>query len=562
MYTKKLLFSLLVITAASTASFSSVKNSGHIISENPSVRGAGMGYAYTANTSGDAFGFFSNPSYIPSSPMIGLSYSMLYKEGESVSEGAAGAFSFLYPNLFWGVNIGIAAVSSLEGNIENEQDSAVYLNLSKQIKFLRFGVNTKYINSKYYRDSDSDIVTADAGLSATFKNFTFGIAGHNLFGDFKDIDSHEKINPSLSAGAAIDLTIRNFMFTFEFGGIQRDLNKNDINPRAGLEVFYKIASLRGGYEYDDTLEDKGTLFAGIGLEIKNIIFDYAFIADQNNSEAGDMHKMALSYKFPPIVKNEQYRQQVEYEKQQAKLEKKARRKKENKQAKQNEKSSGVLSKKSSKENVLPLQPVKNTDYADEFFAVLTPADSAGSDQPANMIQFTKDEEKKAVDKLEEAKKNDYADPALYLLELEQNKKIKPGPEQNEVKTASYDSTPHKSGDYDAAQELLSDSKQQKKSKEKMRKKKMKQAKSQGPPKPDFKVTSKERMRQAELDAKAERAKKVYLAVEDGEFDAARYVLENPGKHKIKYQYVKPTKTSKKDFDAANYLIQKEKRENP
>lgn len=561
MYVKKLLLSFLVLTAVSTASFSSVKNSGSIINENPSVRAAAMGYAYTANILEDGFGFFSNPSYVPSYPMLSLSYSMLYKSGKSVSEGASGAFSFLYPSLFWGVNIGIAAVSSFEGNIENEQDCAVYLNLSKQVDFLRIGLNTKYINSKYFRDNDSDFITVDAGLSATFGNFTIGLTGNNLFGDFKNIYG-EKINPSLSAGTALDFNIHDFICIFEAGAIQKDLNKNDINPRAGFEIFYKIACLRFGYEYDDNLKDNGTLFAGLGLEIKNTVFDYAFIADQNDSQAGDMHKVAFSYRFyaPPIVYNEQYIQQIKIEKQQAKQKKKMQKDKQFKQV--NKKSHRALRKKSLKENVVAPQTARISDYGQEFVAVLTPAESAGRDKTSAIVH-PKEEEIFDDDEAEKSDEEDTYDPALYLLRIEQNKDTQPAYKEEKIKTTSFAATPHSKEDYDAAKELLSGSQADNKSK-KNKKKKAKKVDMQDDTKPNFKVTSKEIMRQAESNAKAEKAEKtkVYIAVEDGEFDAARYVLENPSSYKVKYRYIKPTKTSKDDFDAATYLLQKEKSETP
>ncbi|MDR1195655.1 MAG: hypothetical protein LBL00_04160, partial [Endomicrobium sp.] len=496
---KKLFFSFILLLTACASAFSSVRNSGRIINENPSVRGAGMGYAYGANIVDDAFGIFSNPAYIPPSSMAGFSYSVLFKEGISESEWSHGAFSFLYPDLFAGINIGVAAVSSLEGNIKNEQDSAIYLNLSKQIDFLRFGVNAKYINSAFYRDSDSDFITADIGLSATFGIFTAAIAGYNLFGEFKDAVSGEKITPFLSAAAALNFNLKSMIFAFEAEGVKHDLKKSYINPRAGLEVFYRFVSLRCGYEYDDKLRDKGLLSAGFGLKIKNVILDYAFTGGQNGFR-GDIHKTALSCKFysPPKVNNEQYIRQIKYEKQQAKLEKQKRKR--IKSASEKNKHTPEKTRKPQKNKTVPFLPVEDSDNTKEFIAVLIPEEIETRQKPDSIYEETDEALSKSGKKQSEKKR-------------EKNKRIsRKKSKQIHVSAGA--------GEFDSAKYILEN-------------------------------PGKHQVKKYYDYAKPDQ-------IFENEFDAARYILANPGMHKIKQYYAKPTPTSENDFDAAHYLLQNTK----
>ncbi|MCL1971711.1 MAG: hypothetical protein FWG57_01830 [Endomicrobia bacterium] len=519
---KKLLLSLLLITAVSSAAFSSVKNSGRIININPSVRAAAMGYAYTANTVNDAFGIFSNPAYAAPSPMLGFSYSTVFNDGKNFSEESYGSFAFLYPGLFLETNLGIAVVCSLEGNTENEQDAAVYLNLSRQIGFLNIGANAKYVNSKFYRETDYDFMTADAGISAVFGKFTFGAAGYNLFGEFKDFRG-KKINPSLSAGAAVDFNIKDLIFETEAGFVQKNINENKINPRAGLELFYRFAALRCGYEYDKDLKDKGLFFAGFGLDIKDIIFDYAFIPGQNGSDDGDIHMAAFSYRFPALkADNEQYKQQIKYEKQQAKLDKKIKKqqkKVERVMIKEEGIDAELLKQKKAKTAGGALQHAGYNDYEQEFFAVFTPEDED-------------------IEKYAETEENDFASD-VYSPALKRSEAPSKAPKEKQAKTKTYTSKKIKTVS-----------------------KKDQIVEKNDPEKADFKVTSKEMMKQAELEAKKAKleASKAKINVKDRDFDAAKYIIENPDKESsVKQHYEQPTKTSKDDFDAAEYLREMERR---
>ena len=48
------------------------------------------------------------------------------------------------------------------------------------------------------------------------------------------------------------------------------------------------------------------------METKNIIFDYAFAGEQNDSGAGDRHKVSAAYRFYAVPKadNKLYMQQI------------------------------------------------------------------------------------------------------------------------------------------------------------------------------------------------------------------------------------------------------------
>ena len=566
MKTQKIFLSLLIAAVFCGNSFSSVRE-GTIINVNPSVRASGMGYANVANKVDDVFGFFSNPAYKSDYPMAGLMYSTLFKDGESFSEEASGALAFIYPELFFGINAGVAAVSSIEGNIGNEQDIAAYLNLSKKVKFLSFGTNVKYIDSKYYSDTDSGSVAADFGILADFGNISAGLSGYNLLGNFSDI-SGEKIEPSLSAGISVDFFIENAMLIIEVDAIQKNIDDDKIIPRAGIEVFYSFFALRGGYEYDEDMEENGILSAGFGLDVKNFLLDYSYTSN-GNKDYGKMHKAALSYRFhiTPNVNNEQYKQQVKLEKQQAKQQEKLQKERAKIQEEQQERQSKLDEKKAAKGTNLPLQPINYDQDENEFLAFLAPVEMENS--VSSRLTSVKDE--KTYHKATETKKGDF-DAAAYLLELGRTNGT--GQENSKVMEARqhfFQATPFSEDDYDPAKELLaqaeiSDSARQtggsnKKPELKIvpdeenvkKKTKTQKAKNAHP----------EKTKTASASADVKKQKKIKTArvqqhKDEDEFDAARYILENPGQSKIKQYYVKPTETAKDEFDAALYLIQMEK----
>lgn len=476
MLAKKLLLPAFLVMTACAVGFSSVRNSGAVIQENPSARAAAMVNAYSANTVDDAFGIFSNPSYFPSAPVAALAYSSVFKSGKNISEESFSAFSFLYPELCHGINIGAAFVSSLEGNAGNGQDSVLCLNVSGKIEFLSVGANVKYVDSGFFRSNDSDIITADAGMSASFGIFTLGLSAQNLFGDFKDVYG-KKVNPSLSGAASCDFNKGEFIFSLSAGCRRKDFGGGKINPQGGFEIFYRFAALRCGYEYDGDLKDKGFFCAGLGMETKNIIFDYAFIGAQNDSETGDRHKVSAAYRFYaiPKVDNELYMQQIKYEKQQAKLEKQKRKQmKKEEKIRQKRQVGPPQPKKAYKDEMFSLQTAKVNEYGHEFEAVLSPEEIKPS--PSKETSLKKKE--KLFVRVEDKE----FDAAKYILK---------NPGKHKVKQYFYAPT----------------------------------------------------------------------KVDENDFDAARYILENPGHSKIKEYYFKPTKVSEDDFDAALYLLKTERETN-
>ncbi len=473
MLAKKFLLPVFLVMTACAAGFSSVRNSGAVIQENPSARAAAMGNACSANTVDDAFGVFSNPAYFPSAPVAALAYSSVFKSGKNISEESLSAFSFLYPEVCHGINIGAAFISSLEGNAGNGQDSVLYLNISKKIEFLTVGANVKYVDSRFFRSNDCDIITADAGMSASFGILTFGLSARNLFGDFKDIYG-KKLNPSLSGAASCDFNKGDLIFSLSAGFWRKDFGSGKINPQGGFEIFYGFAALRCGYEYDGDLKNKGFFCAGLGMETKNIIFDYAFAGEQNDSGAGDRHKVSAAYRFYAVPKadNKLYMQQIKYEKQQAKLEKQKRKqmKKEGK-TRQKQQADPPHPKKTYKDEMFSLQTAKVNEYGHEFEAVLSPEEIKPSS--------SKETSSKKKENLSVRVEDKEFDAAKYILK---------NPGKHKVKQYFYAPT----------------------------------------------------------------------KVAENDFDAARYILENPGHGKIKEYYFKPTKVSEDDFDAALHLLKTER----
>ena len=233
------------------------------------------------------------------------------------------------------------------------------------------------------------------------------------------------------------------------------------------------------------------------------------------------YSAAFSYGFPNLkVNNEQYKQQLKYEKQQAMLDKniKRRQKKiERAMIKEGRIDAELLKQKKAKGKGAVLQPAGYKDYEQEFFAAFTPEDipaQKSSNASAQQNKHTQTED------------NDF-DAASSLPGLKRSE----APKEKQAKTKAYTS------------------------------KKDKIVEKNDPEKADFKVTSKEMMKQAELEAKKAKleASKAKINVKDSEFDAAKYIIENPDKESsVKQRYEQPTKTSKDDFDASYYLREMEK----
>lgn len=547
----KIVFIVLSFFTFTSLVFADIRD-GSILFLQPSVRAASMQNAYTSNMIEDVFGIMSNPAYRASLPMMGIMYNTVFYEEKDLSDGAFGAFSFIYPEVFYGINIGAGAVSTMVGNIDIEQDVAAYLNLSKKIKFLSFGANLKYLYSKIYQDRNSDYITGDLGLIANYSFISVGVSGFNLFGDFYDFEG-KKIDPYFTAGITADLNYKKLFVTLALDAIYSDLSQKRAIPRAGFEIAYSFFSLRLGYEYDDYAVIKDKYSAGLGFDYRNLKIDYAYIYD---NERYDRHMMALSYKLKMyMVKNEQFKRQVKYEKQQQKLKKKAAKQeiKEKKEFEKKKKKLQALRTKREKEESkakskeLPLQSVKRSSSNEEYATLLSHDGVENQEKP---IEDSLSDEKPIYSSVK-TNQNEF-DAAKYLLELEsessKSEKSKKKKEYIfEAKEYIEQPTPYSEDDYDPAKELL--------------------GRSDGTP--DFRIVRDDKPKKVKKDKTVKKQKKIKeksakkskkdnykddYRDEFDEFDAARYILANPGAHKIKQYYVQPTKHSKDDYDPALLLI--------
>lgn len=537
---------------------------GSILFLQPSVRAAAMQHAYTSNAVEDVFSAMSNPAFRASLPIVGIMYNTSFYDGKDLSDAAFGAFSFLYPELFYGVNVGAGAVSTAVGNLGGHQDIMAYLNLSKKIKFLSFGANVKYLYSKFYRDTDSSSVTGDFGLSAKYAFINIGIAGFNLFGDFYDTQG-KRIDPYLTAGASADFNYKDISFIAALDAVQPEISRQRIIPRAGFETSYSFFALRFGYEYDDCSGKKDKYSAGFGIDFKNFKLDYAYIYD-NEGYSRHGHRAALSYKLKRyMVKNEQFKNQVKLEKNQQKLKKKADKQeiKDKKEFEKKQKQLQVLRMKKEKEEnraknkEMPFRSANYNASEQEFVAVLA------TDGAESSIAAPDAPQKKQVYPSSKTKKDDF-DAAKYLLGLEKAEGSKSAADPAGMIVAKqhmHQPTPHDSHDYDPAQELLKKSNSSSTA----------QASKSSDDMPDFRIVrddkpekvkkfksqqevKKEQNAQSAKNSKEKNSKKSPYTDEVDEFDAARYILANPGAHKIKQYYVQPTKHSKDDYDPAMLLI--------
>ncbi|MCL2334462.1 MAG: hypothetical protein FWC57_00160, partial [Endomicrobia bacterium] len=493
-----------IIAFAATFCFSSVRD-GHVLYANPSVKAAGMRGAFSANTTDDAFGTFVNPAYSPSGPMAGAMFSTAFKDGYNLSEYAYGALSFIYTDLFFGINAGIGALSSVEANFGQDQECAANINLSRKFGFLGIGANIKYVGSQFYRNTDSAQFTGDAGILADFGIFSLGVAGYNLVGDFYDSNG-ERIRPYASAGASFNLKLfRDIGVIISAEGYQPDIEKCYFSPRAGIQLSYLYFALRAGYEYDERAEKKDKFSAGAGIDFKNIQLEYAYVPDEASKV--DQHRASLSYRFKQFrVKDKQFNRQIAREKKQAKADSLLAKVKSkyDVQPRQEVKKQLVAEKS----EILPLQAVSYNKDEYEFTAILCPVDASTMPDSDATTYYAS------------TPKGDDFDAAKYLLALGNSKSsANLSAASAEAKQGVYPPTPAEDNDYDPAKELLKSSLTSK----------LPQSKES--------VNVDMKSKNTALSKKADRKSKKSSSVND-DFDAAKYILDNPGasKAEIKQTY--------------------------
>jgi hypothetical protein len=290
--------------------------SSGVLNSFPSVRAASLQNAYSANSVTDAFSVISNPAYASDIPIISIMYGGAFENGKNISELSFASLSVLYPDLFYGINMGAGGVLGVSGDFSS-RDMAAYINLSRTFGFVSFGTNVKYLRPALAYDSSSSALNADFGVLADFGPVSLGASIFNLAGNLYDASGNE-IEPSVSVGAQLQANLKKgFSFAFYAGGYQEKISEFEIIPKTGLEFSYRFLSLRAGFEYDAFSSDKYSYSCGAAIRSGKWIIDYAYVAGKDGRPG--FHMAALSYKVKKyVVKNERFNNQIKLEKQLAK----------------------------------------------------------------------------------------------------------------------------------------------------------------------------------------------------------------------------------------------------
>ncbi len=253
---------------------------------------------------------FYNPagiSYFPSgSGNFSLSYETMLEAGyrsnmsylKGLESGWVRGFGFIFYSA--GDMDRLNALGDVTGSFSS-YDSAIQTTYAKDFEKLKIGVNLKFIHSKLYTESaqsmalDIGIIVPDNRPLAKTKT-DVAIAVRNLGFPMKIGSMTHPLPLELVGGLLWDYS-PNLDILVE-GKLPVD-HKPYLLFAGEYEIFSSDSSglfLRAGYNFknQDDLGFMGGVSSGFGLQLKNIVLDYAFVP---YGDLGDTHKITFSYGF-------------------------------------------------------------------------------------------------------------------------------------------------------------------------------------------------------------------------------------------------------------------------
>lgn len=253
-----------------------------------------------AFVSDDAFGFMNNPTagMLQKKRVISIAQNYWLMDFQMnsgayyYSQGKK-AFGISYRYLDYGKLDGRDDVANQTGEF-HPMDMVVTTNLGYRITpdmYLAANMNALYEKI----DAASAIGLAfDIGYTylTPIKDLTVAAAVKNI-GKTGDMDK-EDIDLPIAAEISIikPLQLKSVMFANELKIIKYSDN-DELQMALGTNIqITEILKLRLGYKFNYDAED---LTAGIGIKLKKINVDYAFV--NFNSEINDVHMIGLTYKF-------------------------------------------------------------------------------------------------------------------------------------------------------------------------------------------------------------------------------------------------------------------------
>jgi len=175
----------------------------------------------------------------------------------------------------------------------NPYDAAVSLAYSVDIKGFGIGASAKFIQSQIVNTANSFAFSAGVSLpDFVDERLKIGAAVTNVGAGITYDQEKEKLPTCVRAGAGFYVT-DNLLIAADVGKVL----DSDIYAAAGLEYTLGIndelsLALRGGYNTIAESEELSGASAGLGIEYRSLVLDYAFVPMGN---LGNTHRISLTF---------------------------------------------------------------------------------------------------------------------------------------------------------------------------------------------------------------------------------------------------------------------------
>jgi hypothetical protein len=265
------------------------------------ARAAGLGEAF-AGLADDSTSIYWNPAGL--TRLDGKSLSMMHAVwfGETSYDwlayamplGKRWAFGVGAQYMSYGNITKIDSAGSVGGDI-SPSDVAFSLSIAKDLKFVSFGVNLKYVASKI--ENSAVAYGGDAGLLSAFMDgrMRVGLAVQNIGTKMKFISEEDPLPMNIKLGGAFYISDKLTMAV--------DANQpvdNEMTYGAGAEYridISRVMSVAWRVGYNTRNKDTGGLngiCAGAGCDCCNYTIDYAFVP---YGDLGQTQRISLGIKF-------------------------------------------------------------------------------------------------------------------------------------------------------------------------------------------------------------------------------------------------------------------------
>jgi len=308
-----------VIVSLIFSAFGSGKYAGEFISSGIDARSLSLGNIILTSFETPAAVYF-NPAFLPEIEMNGVTVSHSERfEGIVQQEFVA------YNTEYMKAQIGTALIwQNVDGitltKLENEEEDvspenpilrdgtvsdnefAFFLTLGKRYnEKINWGAGVKFLYKTFEEESAAGLGFDLSGLYKHTQNLSMGLKLQDITTSalFWTTGTNEFVSPSALFNAEYNGRLDYFLTNYKIIGGTKIRTENyqeyaltsigfmDIVMSAGIELKYKMISLRGGYNSDDTWS------AGSGISLMGFILDYAFRPDFE--DLGNTHKASLSY---------------------------------------------------------------------------------------------------------------------------------------------------------------------------------------------------------------------------------------------------------------------------